>query len=97
MNSNYKHYQHLTVVFNKLHKPRRGIGKFLQFIVTWDTESICLSLSRLVLYIEREVRSVTRVKKNLKYSAYLSRCLNSLVVHLSNTASLILGTHIHTL
>lgn len=56
-----------------------------------------LSLSRLVLYIEREVRSVTRVKKNLKYSAYLSQCLNSLVVHLSNTASLILGTHIHTL
>lgn len=55
-----------------------------------------LSLSRLVLYIEREMRSVTRVKKNLKHSAYLSECLNSLVVHLSNTASLILGTHTHT-
>lgn len=58
--------------------------------------ALSLSLSRLVLYIEREVRSVTRVKKNLKYSAYLSQCLNSLVVHLSNTASLILGAHIHT-
>ncbi|XP_011603705.2 serine/threonine-protein kinase ULK4 [Takifugu rubripes] len=45
---------------------------------------------RLVLYIEREMRSVTRVKKNLKHSSYLSECLNSLVVHLSNTASLIL-------
>lgn len=54
---------------------------------------MCLSLSRLMKRIDKELSTMQASKKNHKYSAYLSQCLESLVVHLNNTASLILGTH----
>lgn len=49
--------------------------------------------SRLLIYIERDLCEATPLRENPNQSAYLSQCLDLLVVHLNNTASMIMGTH----
>lgn len=57
---------------------------------------MCLFLSRLVMYMERDLRKATPLRENPSQTGYLSQCLDLLIVHLSSTAPLILGTHTHT-
>lgn len=48
------------------------------------------------MYMERDLRKATPLKENPNQSAHLSQCLDLLIVYLSNTAPMILGTHTHT-
>lgn len=51
----------------------------------------CLFLSRLVMYVERDLRKATPLRENPSQSGYLSQCVDLLIVYLSSTAPLILG------
>lgn len=54
---------------------------------------MCLLLSRLVMYMERDLRKATPLREHPSQSAYLSQCLDLLIVNLSNIAPGILGTY----
>lgn len=54
---------------------------------------MCLPLSRLVMYVERDLRKATPLREHPSQSAYLSQCLDLLIVNLSNIAPGILGTY----
>lgn len=66
--------------------------------VHFMTCNVCVSfLSRLVMYIERDLRKATPLRENPSQSVYLSQCLDLLIVYLSTTAPVILGMHIQFL
>lgn len=58
---------------------------------------MCVFLSRLIMHLERDLRKAAPLRENPGQIGYLSQCLDLLIVHLSGTALLILGTHTHTL
>lgn len=45
------------------------------------------------MYMERDLRKATPLKENPSQSAHLSQCLDLLIVYLSTTPAVILGTH----